>query len=98
MNEISGKFCLFNFNGNFLFSLLQEKFATASGSEDITQKLTTCTAKIVQLVDQNSKLHVALKNAKKHILSQDKNIKDFRVANPRVRGLFFFVLHLICAI
>ncbi|KAI9358583.1 hypothetical protein DFJ73DRAFT_757870 [Zopfochytrium polystomum] len=45
-------------------------------SDETTQKLASATQKVVQLTEQNNKLHKALKEAKKHILSQDKQIKD----------------------
>ncbi|KAJ1556769.1 hypothetical protein HK405_001859, partial [Cladochytrium tenue] len=45
-------------------------------SDENTQKLAAATQKVVQLTEQNKKLHSALKEAKRHILSQDKQIKD----------------------
>ncbi|KAI8855168.1 hypothetical protein BC829DRAFT_1770 [Chytridium lagenaria] len=52
-------------------------------ADETTQKLATATQKIVQLTEQNTKLHKALKEAKKHILSQDKQIKDHKAVVPK---------------
>ena len=41
----------------------------------MTQKLSTATHKLVQLTDQNTLLHQALKRAKDHIKHQEKSIQ-----------------------
>ncbi|KAJ3195407.1 hypothetical protein HK101_000313 [Irineochytrium annulatum] len=53
-------------------------------ADETTQKLAAVTQKMVQLTEQNTKLHKALKEAKKHILSQDKQIKDHKAIVPKV--------------
>ncbi|KAJ3103928.1 hypothetical protein HDU97_009740 [Phlyctochytrium planicorne] len=52
-------------------------------ADETTQKLATATQKIVQLTEQNSKLHGALQGAKKHILSQDKQLKEHKAVAPK---------------
>jgi protein HOOK3 len=54
-------------------------------SDETTQRLASATQKIVQLTEQNNNLHKALKEAKKHILSQDKQLKDIKALAPKVK-------------
>ncbi|KAJ3333713.1 hypothetical protein HDU76_004859 [Blyttiomyces sp. JEL0837] len=68
---------------NDLKAALAAVESKGQSADETTQKLASATQKIVQLTEQNSKLHSALKEAKKHILSQDKQIKDHKAIVPK---------------
>ncbi|KAJ3020272.1 UNVERIFIED_CONTAM: Protein Hook 1 [Siphonaria sp. JEL0065] len=58
-------------------------FENKTEADDTAQKVAATTQKIVLLTEQNTKVLKALKEAKKHILTQDKQIKDLKSVNPK---------------
>ncbi|KAJ3115763.1 hypothetical protein HK100_001253 [Physocladia obscura] len=58
-------------------------FENKTASDDTAQKVAATTQKIVLLTEQNTKVLKALKEAKKHILTQDKQIKDLKAVAPK---------------
>ncbi|KAJ3088324.1 hypothetical protein HK100_008075, partial [Physocladia obscura] len=58
-------------------------FENKTASDETAQKVAATTQKIVLLTEQNTKVLKALKEAKKHILTQDKQIKDLKAVAPK---------------
>ncbi|KAI9332997.1 HOOK protein-domain-containing protein, partial [Obelidium mucronatum] len=58
-------------------------FENKTAADETAQKVAATTQKIVLLTEQNTKVLKALKEAKKHILTQDKQIKDLKSVNPK---------------
>lgn len=56
-------------------SALEARSSSTTPNDTLT-KLGTATHKLVQLTDQNSHLHSALKKAREHILLQDRLLKE----------------------
>ncbi|KAJ3350784.1 hypothetical protein HDU83_009413 [Entophlyctis luteolus] len=58
-------------------------FESKTAADETAQKVADTTQKIVLLTEQNTKVLKALKEAKKHILTQDKQIKDLKATVPK---------------
>ncbi|KAJ3244516.1 hypothetical protein HDU78_010823 [Chytriomyces hyalinus] len=58
-------------------------FENKTAADETAQKVAATTQKIVLLTEQNTKVLKALKEAKKHILTQDKQIKDLKSTAPK---------------
>ncbi|KAJ3059107.1 hypothetical protein HDU98_004899 [Podochytrium sp. JEL0797] len=58
-------------------------FENKTAADETAQKVAATTQKIVLLTEQNTKVLKALKEAKKHILTQDKQIKDLKSVAPK---------------
>ncbi|KAJ3355007.1 hypothetical protein HDU83_004178 [Entophlyctis luteolus] len=58
-------------------------FESKTTTDETSQKVADTTQKIVLLTEQNTKVLKALKEAKKHILTQDKQIKDLKATVPK---------------
>ncbi|KAI8619638.1 HOOK protein-domain-containing protein [Chytriomyces sp. MP71] len=58
-------------------------FENKTQADETAQKVASTTQQIVLLTEQNTKVLKALKEAKKHILTQDKQIKDLKAVAPK---------------